>query len=155
MDYLYGVQYDPFLEHYGRKGMKWYQHIFTDGTGGSKRRVGGAKKVSTESRPATHRPSAESTTTSAKEFWKNRAHYTTAELQTINNRKQQEAALKRFMTEELGVPASKRYAAMGRQFLSDVREVAKTVDTIGKTYNTLTGRGNKNKKKKKKDDDDD
>lgn len=155
MDYLYGVQYDPlFLEHHGRKGMKWYQHIFTDGTGGSKRRVGGAKKVSTEARPARYRPDADSTTASATDFWKNRTHYTTSELQRINARLQQEITLRNYMKAELGTPAYKRMQQAGQEFLTGVGKVADTADKIGKAYNTWTGKGGKKKKKKKDDDDD-
>lgn len=151
MDYLnavYGVTYDPeVLVHYGRKGMKWYQHIFTSGTHGSRKRISGAKTSNRLKNPFDNDyPPADSTTATARQLYKNRSHYSTAELRAINDRKAAEATLKKYMQDEMPKPAYQRYANAGKAFIKGLEDTTKTISTIGENaekayyaYRTLTG----------------
>lgn len=129
------------LCHYGRKGMKWYQNIF------SKNKKNGSKKRSEDNGEDDVEVKKQKilSSRSAKELYDNADLFTTQELQSAYNRLMLERNIASLQPAEIN---------KGKQFMDDTTSMLKTVNnlagtsidswnTFAKVYN-VTSKGKEN-----------
>lgn len=118
------------LYHYGRKGMRWYQNIFTKGKQAAanlKRKKAASDAQKEEQRKADaaaaieRKRSALLKSRSASEIYENANLFTTQELQAIYSRLQLEANIRNLGPKEVN---------QGKQFLSNVAETTQKVSNV-------------------------
>ena len=85
------------LKHYGREGMKWYQHIFGDKNKGSKKSKSGNES---EEDRIERRKKEVASSRSAKKVYENANLFSDQELQRIYNRIQLERNIKNLSANE-------------------------------------------------------
>lgn len=120
---------DSELRHYGRKGMKWYQNIFTKGKNKGKKK--GESEDKTEE-TVEQKKQRILNSRSAKELYDNADLFTTQELQNAYNRLQLERSISSLVPKEV---------SKGEQFVNQANHVGKKVnevaDTGMKLYNNV------------------
>lgn len=135
------------LCHYGRKGMKWYQNIFTSGrSSGSKKRSKAlkkarkakAKKAEETKKAATEKQKEEDEkrrvieTGTAKEVLKYEGKLTQAEMQYVANRLNWKNNVKNLEAQEMT-----KGQAIARKIMNKTNDVTDLVNTGAKAWNTF------------------
>lgn len=138
------------LKHYGRKGMKWYQHIFGDKTKGL---LKSRTKTETEEERAERlqkekeeRKRKVSTSRSAKQVYDNADLFSDQELQRIYNRLQLERNIKNLSGNEKSKSEEyiDRIIKTARKSSDFIESGGKLYNNIAKVYNSLSDKGQTN-----------
>lgn len=125
------------LYHYGRKGMKWYQNIFTSGKErkARKRRLKNlekARQARTDKKVLEDEKKKAMETGSASDVLKFKGKYTAAEMQYISTRLNWERNMKDLQSKEISYGKSKADSVMDK-----VGKITDNVNTGAKAYNTF------------------
>lgn len=148
---LYGrdpTNYKEDIFHYGRKGMKWYQNIFSKFSNkSSKRRSKSARSVVEKNKDVKISDIKKKVEKNLdlKTAYKYRRYYTQQELTNLVKRYNTETQLKKLASEQ-----SKRKITRGEQFIRSGLKYAKLADEVYKFTNSDLGKALKKHRNKSK-----
>lgn len=125
------------LSHYGRKGMKWYQNIFTSGKQrrARKKRIKNlekARQAKTEKKNLEEEKRKAIESGDANEVMKFKGKYTLAEMQYIQNRLNWEQSMKNLQKKDVDTGES-----TSKKIIDGVGKVTDAVNTGAKAWNTF------------------
>lgn len=128
------------LKHHGRKGMKWYQHIFGDKNKGSEKSKSGNES---EEDRIEKRKKEVANSRSAKKVYENADLFSDQELQRIYNRIQLERNIKNLSGNEKskGEEYIDRVIKTARKTSDFIESGGKLYNNIAKVYNSLSDKG--------------